>query len=78
MSDLETIISMLSFRRPADSASELEFIKKFVVPTGAQRDKYGNWCLNIGDAPTVLWSSHTDSVHRAMRPFHSCPQHISL
>ncbi|MGX9944943.1 M28 family peptidase [Bradyrhizobium denitrificans] len=65
MSDLETIISMLSFRRPAESASELEFIKKFIVPLGAQRDTHGNWCLNIGDAPTVLWSSHTDSVHRS-------------
>ena len=63
MSDLETIISMLSYRRPAGSGTEMEFIKKFIMPTGAKMDKHGNWCLQIGNAPTVLWSSHTDSVH---------------
>jgi di/tripeptidase len=64
MSDLETIISMLSYRRPAGSATEMKFITKFLMPLGAKMDKHGNWCLQIGDAPTVLWSSHTDSVHR--------------
>jgi hypothetical protein len=63
MSDLETIISMLSYRRPAGSASEMEFIKRFIIPLGARMDKHGNWRLKIGDEPSVLWSSHTDSVH---------------
>jgi hypothetical protein len=63
MSDLETIISMLSYRRPAGSASEMEFIKRFIIPLGAKMDKHGNWRLTIGENPTVLWSSHTDSVH---------------
>jgi Peptidase family M28 len=63
MSDLETIISMLSYRRPAGSATEMAFISKFIMPLGAKMDKHGNWCLQIGDDPTVLWSSHTDSVH---------------
>jgi hypothetical protein len=27
-------------------------------------DKHRNWILQIGDNPIVLWSSHTDSVHR--------------
>jgi hypothetical protein len=63
MNDLETIISMLSYRRPAGSASEMEFIKKFIIPLGAKMDKHGNWRLTIGEAPAVLWSSHTDSVH---------------
>ncbi|UPT95456.1 hypothetical protein J4G48_0040595 [Bradyrhizobium barranii subsp. apii] len=63
MSDLETIISMLSHRRPAGSGSEMAFIKKFIMPLGAKMDKHGNWVLQIGDNPTVLWSSHTDSVH---------------
>jgi hypothetical protein len=64
MSDLETIVAMLSYRRPAGSATEMEFIKRFIIPLGAKMDKHGNWCLQIGDAPSVLWSSHTDSVHR--------------
>jgi hypothetical protein len=63
MSDLETIISMLSYRRPAGSGTEMEFIKRFIMPLGAKMDKHGNWCLQIGEAPTILWSSHTDSVH---------------
>jgi hypothetical protein len=63
MSDLETIISMLSYRRPAGSATEMAFISKFIMPLGARMDKHGNWCLQIGDNPTTLWSSHTDSVH---------------
>jgi hypothetical protein len=63
MTDLETIISMLSYRRPAGSGSEMEFIKKFIIPLGAKMDKHGNWRLQVGEAPSVLWSSHTDSVH---------------
>jgi len=64
MSDLETIIAMLSHRRPAGSATEMAFITKFIRPLGAKVDKHGNWIVQIGDNPTVLWSSHTDSVHR--------------
>lgn len=63
MNDLETIIAMLSHRRPAGSSTEMAFITKFIMPLGAKMDKHGNWCLQIGDNPTVLWSSHTDSVH---------------
>lgn len=63
MTDIETIIAMLSYRRPAGSASEMAFIKKFIIPLGAKMDKHGNWRLRIGDKPTMLWSSHTDSVH---------------
>ncbi|WP_439357915.1 M28 family peptidase [Bradyrhizobium sp. DASA03007] len=65
MSDIETIISMLSYRRPAGSGSEMEFIKRFIIPLGATMDKHGNWRLTIGNDPTVLWSSHTDSVHHS-------------
>jgi hypothetical protein len=64
MNDLETILAMLRFRRPAGSASEMQFITKFIMPTGTKMDKHGNWVLQIGDDPKVLWSSHTDSVHR--------------
>jgi hypothetical protein len=63
MNDLETILAMLRFRRPAGSASEMQFITKFVMPLGAKMDKHGNWIVQIGDKPSVLWSSHTDSVH---------------
>jgi len=65
MNDIDTITSMLSYRRPAGSGSEMAFIKKFIIPTGAKMDKHGNWRLTIGDSPSVLWSSHTDSVHHS-------------
>lgn len=56
------LLEMLTYRRPAWSWSEQEFIRKFIVPTGATADAFGNYSLKIGTAP-VLWSSHTDSVH---------------
>src|SRR5882724_550707 len=65
MSDIETIMSMLSFRRPANSPTEKQFIDRFLKPLGVQKDEFGNHFLIVGDdAPTVLWSSHTDSVHQ--------------
>lgn len=55
---------MLTYARPADSPSERAFIARFIEPlAGAQRDPYGNWHVRIDDTP-VLWSSHTDTVHR--------------
>jgi hypothetical protein len=56
-------MSMLSFRRPAGSKTEAEFIGKFIKPLGTTVDAYGNHILQIGNDPAVLWSSHTDSVH---------------
>lgn len=56
--------SMLRWRRPAGSKTESRFVREYVdsIP-GIGRDAYGNRFLRIGDSP-VLWSSHTDSVHR--------------
>lgn len=60
---LDDLCSMLSFRRPHGSDSESQFIREFIAPTGARPDGFGNMRLRIGDAP-ILWSAHTDSVHR--------------
>lgn len=58
------LVEMLTFRRPAFSKSEEAFIQRFIVPTGAQPDSYGNYWLTVGDdMPTVMFSSHTDTVH---------------
>jgi Peptidase family M28 len=55
---------MLSFRRPAGSKSEAAFTERFLKPLGVKRDKFGNHVLVVGDEnPSILWSSHTDSVH---------------
>jgi hypothetical protein len=60
---MKTLVEMLSYCRPAGSATEREFCARFIAPTGATQDGAGNWLLKIGTAP-VLWSSHTDTVHR--------------
>lgn len=62
-SDFKTIMTMLAYCRPAYSPTEKQFIERFLKPLGVNKDPFGNHFVKIGDAPTVLWSSHTDSVH---------------
>lgn len=57
------LLAMLTYKRPAWSQTETDFINRFIVPTGAQPDAFGNYWLTVGESPRVLWSSHTDSVH---------------
>lgn len=62
------LIDILQWRRPYGSNTEKGFIKKYIRPTGAVRDSFGNYILEIPSAkPTnnvVLWSSHLDTVHK--------------
>lgn len=60
---LYELVEMLSYRRPAGSETEREFCERYIAPTGAVEDACGNWILHVGAAP-VLWSCHTDTVHR--------------
>lgn len=60
---ITTLVEMLGYRRPAGSKTERKFIRRFIEPLGVQRDALGNLIKRIGNAP-VLWSCHTDSVHR--------------
>jgi len=62
---LQILMDMLTYKRPAGSRTEQEFIKKHLehLP-GMTQDHMGNCIVRIGGAPTVLWSSHTDTVHR--------------
>lgn len=54
---------MLTYCRPAGSITEEVFIARYLEPLGAEPDQFGNYVLRIGTAP-ILWSSHTDTVHR--------------
>lgn len=56
------LLAMLSFRRPAWSNTEREFINRFIRPLGMQEDNIGNLYKRIGDAP-IVWSCHTDTAH---------------
>lgn len=61
---LQELVTMHRYRRPAKSATETEFCNKYLAPlNNVVRDEYGNWIGQIGTQPTVLWSSHTDTVH---------------
>ena len=61
---LTTLIDMHSYARPAGSVTERAFIDRYLAPIpGIYRDSYGNWRVSIDDTP-VLWSCHTDTVHR--------------
>lgn len=56
--------SMLSYCRPAGSDAESDFTARFIAPLpGSFRDAGGNYHVNIADGP-ILWSCHTDTVHR--------------
>lgn len=61
--DTRALIEMLNTRRPARSKSERKFIRKYLYPLDMHIDDYGNLHKRIGTAP-VLWSCHTDTVHR--------------
>lgn len=64
MNDLQTIVAMLAYKRPAGSRTERRFIADWIKPLGMSQDKCGNLYKRIGDSP-VLWSCHTDTVHKA-------------
>lgn len=55
--------NMLTYCRPHGTKAERQFIAKYLVPLGIQFDKKGNAYKKIGENPTVLWSSHIDTVH---------------
>lgn len=65
MNKTTEILSMLQHQRPAFSECEEEFIKKYILPLGGlMKDNYGNLVKKIGDKPEVMWSCHTDTVHK--------------
>lgn len=61
---LALLLEMLTYKRPAGSITEQLFIDRFIVPTGATPDDFGNYWLEVGDS-NVLFSSHTDTVHHS-------------
>ena len=58
------LIEMLSYKRPAWSSTEDEFINDFIRPLGVFEDGFGNLWKEVGEESRIMWSSHTDTVHR--------------
>ena len=67
MTPIGLLLDMLTYRRPAGSQTEADFIDRFIVPLGTICDDYGNhhvWIANPDGSPSrMLWSCHTDTVH---------------
>lgn len=63
--DYRELYEMLTFRRPAGSKTERQFIAQYLdsIP-GIRIDGFGNRYVRIGETKT-LFSSHTDTVHRS-------------
>ena len=64
--EFETLLEMLTYRRPHKSQTEQEFIADFLQ--GAVEDAFGNLYLfnprADGSASRTMFSAHTDTVHR--------------
>jgi hypothetical protein len=61
----ETLLNMLTYARPAGSRSEERFRNRWLLNLpGAVLDVYDNIHVEIGTGSRVIWSSHTDTVHR--------------
>jgi hypothetical protein len=57
------LLRMLTYMRPADDPFEEKYISRFLDSVeGMKQDHFGNRWLKI-DGGSVIWSSHTDTVH---------------
>ena len=61
---INELIEMLGYCRPAGSDTERDFIAKYLTPLGCYFDDAGNVIKIVGNNTSVIWSSHTDTVHR--------------
>lgn len=61
------LMKMLTYVRPEGSEGQRDFIKRWLAPLGLKRDSVGNYWKYVGDNPRVLWSCHTDTVHKEKR-----------
>ena len=62
---MEELYEILKYKRPYGSSEEEMCIAMHldIIP-GIKKDDFGNRMITVGENPTVLFSSHTDTVHR--------------
>lgn len=61
---IKTYREMLMYGRPAFSQEDNEFVARYLLTMpDVYQDTFGNVFFQVGPSPTVLWSSHTDTVH---------------
>ena len=65
---LRDLLAMLETKRPMGSRAERKFRRRYLAPLKTWDDGYRNLRLDIarpdGTPSRVLWSSHTDTVHK--------------
>lgn len=61
---LGELLTMLTYKRPDGSITEEDFVARFLAPLGVLPDEFGNQWLTVGEGSPILWSSHTDTVHK--------------
>lgn len=64
---LESLYDICSYTRAAGSQGEHHVISNYIKPIADYRDDYGNYYKHVSSAP-VIWSCHTDTVHRDNDP----------
>lgn len=64
MTNVNTLIEMLVYMRPAYSNTESVFCEKYLAPAFGKPDVHGNYIKVIGDRPNIAFTAHTDTVHR--------------
>ena len=80
--ELLELMEMLTYCRMKDGKAEAMFIEKYIdTIKGMQVDGYGNRYIVVGpDNPDVMFSAHTDTVHRhsGWQSLHYDGRHITL
>lgn len=62
MKELQKLLQMLTYKRPAGSKAEVSFIKRYILPLGAKAIS-GNYVIEVPGDKETLFSCHTDTVH---------------
>lgn len=63
--DIGTLLEMLTYCRPHGSRADREFRARYLLTLGgASVDEHRNIRVDVGQS-RILWSSHTDTVHRS-------------
>ena len=58
------LLQMHTYARPHGSATETKFCERYIAGLkNAYQDAAGNWIVRVGSS-RILWSCHTDTVHR--------------
>lgn len=60
--DLAKMVNILKYRRAHGTRSHTQFVRRVLEPVFGLPDQFGNYTLIVGEAPTVAFMAHHDSV----------------